>query len=43
MPPGALDRRLRAVVGVAETGLFLGLASRVVVATADGVRLLDRR
>jgi ribose 5-phosphate isomerase A len=41
--PGALDRRLRAVVGVVETGLFLGLASRVVVATADGVRLLDRR
>lgn len=38
----ALDRRLREVVGVLETGLFLGLASRVIVAGAGGVRSLDR-
>jgi ribose 5-phosphate isomerase A len=39
----ALDRQLRAIVGVVETGLFLGLAWRVVVATAEGVRLLERQ
>jgi ribose 5-phosphate isomerase A len=38
----ALDRRLKAIVGVVETGLFLGLASRVLVGTPDGVRVLDR-
>ena len=38
----ALDRRLRAVVGVVETGLFLGLAWRVAVAGAEGIRWLDR-
>jgi ribose 5-phosphate isomerase A len=41
--PEALDHRLRAIVGVVETGLFLGLATRVVAATSDGIRILDRR
>jgi ribose 5-phosphate isomerase A len=39
----ALDRRLRAVVGVVETGLFLGMAGRVIVATAEDVRQLGPR
>lgn len=39
--PG-LERRLAAVVGVVETGLFVGLASRAVVGTPGGVRLLER-
>jgi ribose 5-phosphate isomerase A len=38
----ALDRRLRDIVGVVETGLFLGLAERVVVATAEEIRWLGR-
>ena len=37
-----LDTRLKAVVGVVETGLFLGLASRILAGTPDGVRVLDR-
>jgi ribose 5-phosphate isomerase A len=40
--PAALDRRLRAIVGVVETGLFLGLATRVIVGAADGLRVIDR-
>lgn len=39
--PG-LERRLAAVVGVVETGLFVGLASRALVGTAGGVRVLER-
>jgi ribose 5-phosphate isomerase A len=38
----ALDQRLRSVVGVVETGLFLGLTDQVIVATPAGIRLLDR-
>lgn len=34
-----LDSRLRSVVGVVETGLFLGLASRVIAATAEGLEI----
>lgn len=37
----ALNGRLRGIVGVVETGLFLGLASRVVVAGTSGICLLD--
>jgi ribose 5-phosphate isomerase A len=36
----ALDRALHAIPGVVETGLFLGLAPRVLVGTAEG-RVLD--
>jgi ribose 5-phosphate isomerase A len=39
---GALEARLRTLVGVIESGLFLGLASRVIVAGANGVEVLDR-
>jgi ribose 5-phosphate isomerase A len=41
--PGALDRALRAIPGVVETGLFVGRADVVLVAGADGVRKLVRR
>jgi ribose 5-phosphate isomerase A len=40
--PGALDRRLRAIPGVVETGLFVGRADVVLVADATGVRRLQR-
>jgi len=38
--PAEFARDLRAVPGVVDTGLFLGMASLVLVATADGVREL---
>ena len=38
----ALDARLRAVVGVVETGLFLGIAGLVLVGGEGGVRELRR-
>lgn len=38
----ALEEALQARAGVVETGLFLGLASEVVIAHADGVRVLGR-
>jgi ribose 5-phosphate isomerase A len=41
--PGALDRALRAIPGVVETGLFVGRADVVFVADAAGVRRLERR
>jgi ribose 5-phosphate isomerase A len=34
--PGELDRDLRSRVGVVETGLFVGLAERVIVGAKDG-------
>lgn len=40
--PGALERALDAVPGVVETGLFVGRADVVVVATPDGARELTR-
>jgi len=40
--PQALERRLSLVTGVIESGLFLGLATRVVVGTKDGPRSLER-
>ncbi len=38
----ALDRTMRAVIGVVETGLFVGMAERVLIAGAEGVRTLVR-
>ena len=40
--PAALDRRLRAIPGVVDTGLFLGTADTVLVADGEGVRELRR-
>jgi ribose 5-phosphate isomerase A len=38
----ALERRLAGIVGVVEVGLFVGLATRVLVGTSDGIKVLDR-
>jgi ribose 5-phosphate isomerase A len=38
----ALQRELDSVVGVVEHGLFIGLASHIVVGSPEGVRELDR-
>lgn len=38
----ALERRLSAIVGVVESGLFIGLASRVFVGEPSGVRTIER-
>jgi len=40
--PGALDRAIRAIPGVVETGLFVGRADVVLVAGATGVERLAR-
>jgi ribose 5-phosphate isomerase A len=40
--PAGLERRLAMLTGVVESGLFIGIASRVFVGTSDGVRVLDR-
>jgi ribose 5-phosphate isomerase A len=40
--PGALDRALRSIPGVVETGLFVGRADVVLVAGDDGVKRLTR-
>lgn len=40
--PAAAERMLASVVGVVETGLFLGMAGTVLVATQNGVRRIDR-
>ena len=36
-----LDTALRAIPGVVETGLFVGIASKAVVAGEDGVSIID--
>lgn len=41
--PAALERGLRAIPGVVDTGLFLGTADAVFVAEGGGVRLLERQ
>jgi len=40
--PAALEREIRAIPGVVDTGLFLGTAEIVLVAEGDGVRVLQR-
>lgn len=40
--PAELHARIKAVVGVVETGLFIGMASRVIVGTPQGPRILER-
>ena len=39
---GAVEMSLRARAGIVETGLFLGMASTVIIATADDVRVRER-
>jgi ribose 5-phosphate isomerase A len=38
----ALDRTLKSIVGVVETGLFMGLADTAILGAAGGVKLLRR-
>lgn len=40
--PARLERELSSLVGVIECGLFIGLASRVIVAGARGVEVIER-
>lgn len=40
--PAALDARLNAIPGVVMSGLFIGIASRVIAGTESGPRILDR-
>jgi ribose 5-phosphate isomerase A len=40
--PAALHARLKALTGVVETGLFPNFASRVVIGTPAGPRVMDR-
>jgi ribose 5-phosphate isomerase A len=40
--PAKIEQTLSGVVGVVETGLFLGLATTALVATQTGVRQIDR-
>ena len=40
--PAALDRDIRRIPGVVDTGFFLGTAERVLVAEAESVRILRR-
>jgi ribose 5-phosphate isomerase A len=40
--PGAVEEALRRRAGVVESGLFLSMASTVIVAGADGIEVLER-
>lgn len=40
--PAALHAQLKAMVGVVETGLFIGMATRIIAGTASGPRILER-
>ncbi len=40
--PQALDRSLKSIPGVVETGLFLGLATKAVVAYPDRTVVLEK-
>jgi ribose 5-phosphate isomerase A len=40
--PAALDAGLSAVVGVIESGLFIGMASKIIVGGPTGVEVIER-
>jgi ribose 5-phosphate isomerase A len=40
--PAALEARLSVLIGVVETGLFVGLASTIMVGRATGVEIIAR-
>lgn len=40
--PRNLELRLKQIPGVVETGLFLGMATKVVVAADSGIRIIER-
>jgi ribose 5-phosphate isomerase A len=39
--PGALEARLKAITGVVESGLFVGLADQALIGGPDGVEILE--
>jgi len=41
--PSQLDRTLKSILGVIETGLFLGMANMAYVGTKTGVKVLQKR
>ncbi len=41
--PAALDARLGRIPGVVETGLFIGIATRVIAGTPNGPRILEHK
>lgn len=41
--PATVHARLKAIVGVVETGLFIGMATRVIAGTQTGPRILERQ
>lgn len=40
--PAALEAQLSAIIGVVESGLFIGLASKIVVGRSTGVEVIER-
>ncbi|MGB2825721.1 MAG: ribose-5-phosphate isomerase RpiA [Thermoplasmata archaeon] len=40
--PRAMEAEVGMIPGVVDSGLFIGLASKVIVASAEGVRILER-
>lgn len=40
--PAWLERELNNLPGVVENGLFLGMATRVIIAGNDGIKIIDR-
>ena len=40
--PPTLASRVKAITGVVEHGLFLGIIGRVVIGGAEGVRVVDK-
>ena len=41
--PAGLESKVNLVPGVVDNGLFVGLASKVVVGTQDGVKIMERQ
>jgi ribose 5-phosphate isomerase A len=37
-----MEAEIGMIPGVVDSGLFIGLASKVIVASAEGVRILER-
>ncbi len=40
--PSELESRINSIPGVAENGLFLGMAERAILGTADGIRVVEK-
>ncbi len=39
--PAELDTRIHSIVGVVETGLFLGMAERAIIGGPEGITVLS--